>query len=132
MDVKAEIKKIDDIDDGAEGLRKVREIARFITGEDIILEIQETLRDEDGDHKDSTCIIVDFSKLECLDLSWRYISSILQTVLLGLLASKREISYEASLKYSFLDTLSASEILAVEVEATPDRKYVYAYGDLCY
>lgn len=132
MELCKEITTLSDIDDGEVGLRRVKEIARQIMGQDIILEVQETLTDEDGDHQDSDCIVVDFAKIESLAPSWRYIARILESVLLGLLDGKKEIHFEASKKYSFLDTLFREEKIAVYTERTEARPYIYAYGDLCY
>lgn len=132
MDIKAEIRKLSDIDDGEAGLLKVQEIARQIMGQDIILEIQETLLDEDGIHRGSCCLVLDFTKIEILWTGWRYISRILESVLLGLLDGKKEIHYEASHKYSFLDTFQPWEEEAVFVGEAGPRPYIYAYGDLCY
>lgn len=132
MDIRAEIKKLSDIDDGQKGLIRTQELARQIMGQDIIVEVQETLLDEDGIHRGSFCAPIDFSKIEALWTGWRYISRILEEILLGLLDGKKEIHYEASHKYSFMDTLDVEDIEAVLATESSTRPYIYAYGDLCY
>lgn len=130
MEMIQRIKAIETLDN-EDAIKLSMDISKELTGRDIVVCLSESFEEpEESDYYGPIEYYLDFSKLDTLESSWMYISSIIQSILSGIAQGNTTVYYGASHKYSFMDTLTCEEISAVAPDSTDDRTVIHAIGSL--